>query len=72
MHTYGRPIHRRDFLRTTGAGLVVLPHVGLSRFLPFGSEKSRVALVRTSDRKAGVAQALALLDLSGVSGKWSC
>jgi len=69
MHTCGRPIRRRDFLRTTGAGLVVLPHVGLSRFLPLGSEKSRVALVRASDRKRGVAQALGLLDLGGVSGK---
>lgn len=69
MHTRGRPIPRRDFLRTTGAGLVVLPHVGLSRFLPLGAEKSRVALVRTSDRKLGVAQALGLLELSGVAGK---
>jgi uncharacterized protein (DUF362 family) len=69
MHTYGRLIHRRDFLRTTGAGLVVLPYVGLPRFLRFGSEKARVALVRTSDRKRGVGQALALLDLSGVSGR---
>ncbi|UCC85134.1 MAG: DUF362 domain-containing protein [Gemmatimonadota bacterium] len=69
MHTYVRPINRRDFLRTTGAGLVVLPHIGLAPFLRSGSEKARIALVRTSDRKRGVAQALGLLDLSGVSGK---
>jgi uncharacterized protein (DUF362 family) len=70
MEAYGRPIRRRDFLRTTGAGLAVLPHIGLARFFPFGfPAKARVALVRTSDRKSGIARALALLDLSGVNGK---
>ncbi len=69
MHTHGRPIHRRDFLRTTGAGLLVLPHIGLARFFQSGSERARIALVRTSDRKRGVAQALGLLDLTGVSGR---
>lgn len=70
MSIRGRPLHRREFLRTTGAGLVVLPHVGLARFLSVPSpRKARIALVRTSDRMRGVARALGLLDLGGVSGK---
>jgi uncharacterized protein (DUF362 family) len=70
MHTLGQPIPRRRFLRSTAASLVVLPHIPLTRFLPFGpSRKARIALVRTSDRKKGVTQALGLLDLAGVSDK---
>ena len=70
MHTLGRPVPRRKFLRTTAASLVVLPHMPLARFLPFApSRKARIALVRTSDRKKGVRQALGLLDLAGVSDK---
>lgn len=70
MSIRGRPLHRREFLCTTGAGLVLLPHVGLARFLSVTPpRKARIALVRTSDRIHGVARALALLDLRGVSGK---
>ncbi|MEJ2218755.1 MAG: DUF362 domain-containing protein [Gemmatimonadota bacterium] len=70
MYPHGRPLHRRDFLRTTAAGLVVLPHVGLGRFVPtVAPRKARIALVRTSDRKAGVTQSLKLLDLTAVNGK---
>lgn len=70
MTVHGRPLHRRKFLRTAGAGLVVLPHVGLARFLSIApARKARIALVRTSDRKDGVARALALLGPAGLSGK---
>jgi uncharacterized protein (DUF362 family) len=70
MHPHGRPLHRRDFLRTTATGLALLPYVGLGRFVPNGApRKARIALVRTSDRKAGVTQALKLLDLTAVNGK---
>ena len=61
---------RRDFVRTMSAGLALLPALGtggLARML--GSAKSRVAIVRTADRKRGVTEALKLLDLKAVSGK---
>src|SRR5512146_3103281 len=63
-------ITRRDFVRGTTAGLAALPLArldGLDEM--FGSIRSRVALVRTADRKRGVAEALALLDPQGVAGK---
>ena len=70
MSMRGRPLHRREFLRTAGAGLVILPHMGPARFVSFASpRKARIALVRTADRRQGVSRALALLDLAGVSGR---
>jgi uncharacterized protein (DUF362 family) len=60
-------IDRRDFLRSAALGLAAVPfigHEGLAR-IP-APRRSRVALVRTADRKRGVAEALALLDLRGV------
>ncbi len=63
-----RPIPRRDFVRTS-AGIVLLPLV--SRGLPFAAPRprSRVVVVRTTDRRAGVATALRLFDPSGIAGK---
>ena len=64
------PITRRDFVRGTTAGLAALPLVrfdGLHGM--FGPVRSRVALVRTTDRKRGVVEVLALLDPQGVAGK---
>lgn len=67
-----RAVHamdRREFVRTT-ASLAALPLAGVhgvERLLaPRGG---RVALVRTADRKRGVAAALRLLDLRGVAGR---
>ncbi len=65
-----QPVDRRNFLKTTAAGMVALPHVGLGRFAPTPlSRTARIALVRTSDRADGVARALKLLDLTSVGGK---
>jgi uncharacterized protein (DUF362 family) len=65
-----RAIDRRNFLKGSAAGLVFLPH------LDFGGppwtphrRASTVALIRTADRKAGVARAMALLGPPGLSGK---
>jgi uncharacterized protein (DUF362 family) len=66
-----RVIHnsdRRDFLRTTGIGLAAMPLFGFDR-LALRPPTSRVALVRTSDRKDGVRRALALLDPDGIAGR---
>lgn len=64
-----RHLDRRDFLKTS-AGLAMLPALGA---LPSGvlapRRTSRVALVRTSDRKQGVAAALKLLAPRGIDGR---
>ena len=66
----GRPrgYDRRGFLRTTGLGLAAVPLLGLDGF-PLRSPASRVALVRTKDRKEGVRRALAVLDPAGIAGR---
>ena len=63
-------VNRRDFVRSAAAGLAAIPLVRLDRlYAPAAPIRSRVALVRTADRKRGVAEAIALLDPQGISGK---
>ncbi|MBI3401830.1 MAG: DUF362 domain-containing protein [Acidobacteria bacterium] len=63
-------INRRDFVRTASAGLALAPFLGAGALAQIvAPRRSRVALVRTSDRKRGVAQALRLLDIRPVDGK---
>jgi uncharacterized protein (DUF362 family) len=65
-----RPMDRRDFVRGTAAGLALLPVVGLEGLpIPRPGRRSRVALVRTADRRRGVTQALRLLRPTGIAGK---
>jgi uncharacterized protein (DUF362 family) len=65
-----RHIDRRDFVRTTAAGLAVLPMARLDDvWRPRAPERSRVALVRTSDRKHGVTEVLRVFDPQGIAGK---
>lgn len=64
------PIDRRGFVRTTAAGLALLPMVGPDGLrLPRMAKRSRVALVRTADRKRGVTEVLKLLNPAGIGGK---
>lgn len=64
------PMDRRDFVRGTAAGLVLLPVMGLGGLpIPRLARRSRVALVRTADRKRGVTEALRLLHPAGIAGK---
>ena len=66
------PFDRRGFLRAGAAGLAAIPLARLDGLAPWHApvvRKSRVALVRTSDRKDGVARALKLLDPRGIDGK---
>ena len=61
---------RREFVRAAAAGLAALPALGLrdvERLL--AARRSRVALVRTSDRRRGVADALKLLQPASVKGR---
>jgi uncharacterized protein (DUF362 family) len=63
-------INRRDFVRTASAGLALVPFLdadGLAQIV--SPRRSRVALVRTTDRKRGVSQALRLLGMPPVDGK---
>jgi uncharacterized protein (DUF362 family) len=63
-------IDRRDFVRATAAGLALLPVTKLEDLaIPGSSRRSRVALVRTNDRKRGVAGVLKLFGPSGMAGK---
>jgi uncharacterized protein (DUF362 family) len=63
-------LDRRDFIRVVTAGMALLPALGtrgLAQVL--GPRRSRVAIVRTTDRKRGVTELLKLLDLKAVKGK---
>jgi uncharacterized protein (DUF362 family) len=63
-------MERRDFVRTTAAGLALLPVTEWDRLrVPGLRLRSRVAIVRTSDRKRGVAAALKLFNPPGPAGK---
>jgi uncharacterized protein (DUF362 family) len=66
----GSPLDRRDFMRAVGFGAATVPFVGVRDVLhPFVQRRSRVALVRTSDRKRGVTEVLKLLDVRSPAGK---
>ncbi len=70
MHHCEHHVNRREFVRAVSAGLALAPFVdvgGLAKALDPG--KSRVALVRTTDRKRGVAEVLKLLNPRGMAGK---
>ena len=61
---------RRDFVRTTTLGLAALPFLGRNGSAAFGlAPRSRVALVRTRDRRAGVTRAIELFSARGMDGK---
>lgn len=65
-----RPINRREFVRAVSAGVAAVPLFGsevLAQVL--APRKSRVALVRATDRRAGVAAAIKLFDPRGIAGK---
>jgi uncharacterized protein (DUF362 family) len=66
-----RSIDRRDFVRATAAGVAMLPMAELGGLRPPRRDprKSRVALVRTTDRRRGVSDVLKLFDPPGIAGK---
>jgi uncharacterized protein (DUF362 family) len=68
MPRQSRPIPRRDFLRTS-AGIALLPYLQGGLRLPASRPRSRVVVVRTSDRRAGVREGLRLFDPAGMAGK---
>src|SRR5512147_3257488 len=69
-HMPGSRLGRRDFVRTVTAGLAAAPFFGTREFAQsLIRRRSRVALVRTSDRKHGVNAVLKLLDIRSPAGK---
>jgi len=65
-----RDLDRRDFIHVMAAGMALVPALGKSALAQVvGARRSRVALVRTTDRKRGVTAALKLLDLKAVKGR---
>jgi len=60
------PLDRRDFLKGAAAGLA-LPYAELGSF--FAPARTAVAVIRTDDRRQGVARAMALLQPDGIGGK---
>lgn len=65
-----RALDRRDFLKETAAGLVLLPHLDLASLASRVPRRaSAVAVIRTSDRREGVRRAVALLNPTGMAGK---
>lgn len=67
-HPHG--LNRREFCRTTAAGLACFPALGVEPIARiFQPPPSRVALVHTTDRKRGVTEALRLLNPTGIAGK---
>lgn len=70
MPSSSRLLDRREFLRLGATGFAMLPMLrgrDLDRLL--APRRSRIALVRSADRKRGVSEALKLLDLRAVKGK---
>jgi uncharacterized protein (DUF362 family) len=66
----GHRMPRRAFVRATTTGLAAIPFFGVGSLSAAGPvRRSRVALVRTRDRQAGVTRALELLEVGGIDGK---
>lgn len=72
MSTARHGLNRRQFIRTTAAGIAVFPLLGVDAFgriFEMPRAKSRVAVVHATDRKRGVTEVLKLLNPTGMNGK---
>lgn len=69
MFDCGRHPSRREFVRSAALALATAPMFDLDKALVGAAPRSRVALVRTSDRKRGVAEAIRLFEPRGIAGK---
>ncbi len=71
MRDFSPRFNRRDFVRTVSAGLALFPVLGADEAFAAlrAPRRSRVALVRTADRKRGVTDVLKLLDLRAMAGR---
>ena len=69
-NSYRGSLNRRDFIKYSAAGVASLNALGLiSCAGRMGTSGSRIAVVRTDDRKEGVRQAVKLLDFKSPDGK---
>lgn len=63
-------MNRRDFLKNSVIGLASLPAINLAKNAsPEKSKKSRIAVIKTKDRKEGVREAMKLLDFPSIKEK---
>ncbi len=62
-------MQRREFVRRAAAGFAAFPLIDSVRLGHLAPARSRVALVRTTDRRRGVAAAIKLFDPKGIAGK---
>lgn len=69
MPDHGKHPSRRDFVRSAAVALATTPMLDLNRALVAAAPRSRIAVVRTSDRKRGVSEAIRLFDPKGIAGK---
>ena len=70
MQHFATRIHRREFVRNVSAGLALAPLAGSDLLTGMlAPAKSRVAVVRTTDRARGVTELLKLLGPKGIAGK---
>jgi uncharacterized protein (DUF362 family) len=70
MRHHPEALNRREFVQALSVGLVLVPAEGAGGLNQAPARRrSRVALVRTSDRKRGISDALAMLDLRRVDGR---
>ncbi len=70
MHSSIQGVNRREFVRQVSTGLAVMPFLGSDAWQQIlAPRKSRVAIVRTADRKKGVTEVLKLLSPKGMGGK---
>ncbi len=66
----GKYLSRRNFLKSSAAGLTIASGIGTGLVTGCaGTNKTKIALVKTSNRKDGVQKAMKMLDLSGINNK---
>jgi len=63
------PLDRREFVRLVSAGVAAPLAAGAGTRQDASPRKARVALVRTSNRRQGVAATIKLFDPSGIAGR---
>jgi uncharacterized protein (DUF362 family) len=67
--TEGTVVNRREFVRRMSAAAALMPVAGADGLARMLAPRSRVAVVRATDRRQGVHAVLKLLDLSKVAGR---
>ncbi len=62
-------LNRREFLKASLAGLAAVPALSLKVLPMYPGKKTEIALIKTTDRKRAVKEALRLLDFRSMKGE---